>query len=483
MPAQFYDLLGDLNDVPPDYIRDVSHLKRFLERWTMDPKYQAAFSTAPEEALAALGVELTPADVIPLIVPGEATAATAKIVAGRADEVPLAVRRYRVFINEKIRHRRQLRAQTVPGNPLMRTWRDRMINRCIGELGTERADAIVHAPMAIELSKGCTVGCWFCGVAAPRFEQTWRHTPENAQLWRECLAVIGDVIGPNAKNGFLYWATDPLDNPDYEEFLAGFHQVLGRCPQTTTAQGQKDIERSRRLLRLAQSMGSEVDRFSIIALNSLFRIHEGFAAEELLKVECVPQNKESAEAGKYLKSKAGRARKFASKRGGELVSEEQSSTIACVSGFLFNMVDRSVQLITPCNAGEKWPLGYWVIAQGTFATADELRALMQGMIDVHMRDSLSVLDIVRLRPDVKLAVDGRTLRVFSMGLGLDFAGLPKPEELAGALAAGRNTVEQVAMYRKHSAGVAPEQTLAILDKLFTSGFLDEEPRVRELQRV
>jgi radical SAM family RiPP maturation amino acid epimerase len=475
VPTQLYNLLGDLSDVPPGYIRDVSHLKRFLERWTMDPKYQEAFNADPQGALTEIGVDLTPADVTPLIVPEEATAATVKILAGRGDEVPLAVHRYRAFIQEKIRHRRQLRGDTVPNNPLMRAWRDRMISRCTGELGPDRSDAIVHAPMAIELSKGCTVGCWFCGVAAPRFEQTWRHTPENAQLWRDCLAVIGDVIGPNAKNGFLYWATDPLDNPDYEDFLADFHQVLGRCPQTTTAQGQKDIERTRRLLRLAQSMDSSVDRFSIIALNSLSRVHEGFTPEELLKVECVPQNKESAAAGRHRKSNAGRARKFAHKRGGELVTEEQSSTIACVSGFLFNMLDRSVQLITPCNASDRWPLGYWVIAQGTFGTAEELRALLQGMVDEHMRDSLSVLDLVRLRPDVKLAVEGDVLRVLSMGLGLNFPAQPKPAELAGLIAAGGNTVEKIALFRKHSAAVPPEQTLAILDKLFTNGFFDEEP--------
>jgi radical SAM family RiPP maturation amino acid epimerase len=475
--ASFRSLLGDLSDVPPDYIRDVSHVKRFLERWTMDPGYQAAFRDDAEAALTALGVDLTPADVIPLVVPAEATAATELIKAGRRDEVPLPVLRYRVFIHEKIQHRRQLRAETVPVDPRMRAWRDRMISRCVGELGAERADAIVHAPVAFELSKGCTVGCWFCGVAAPKFEHTWPHTPENAKLWRDCLAVVGEVFGPAAKHGFLYWATDPLDNPDYEHFLTDFYDVLGKCPQTTTAQGQKDIERTRRILQLALSMGSAVDRFSVIALNSLFRIHDGFTPEELLRVECVPQNKESAEAGKYLKSNAGRARKFAHKRGGELVTDEQSSTIACVSGFLFNMLDRTVKLISPCNASDRWPLGYWVIAQGTFGSGDELRDLMQSMIDEHMPESLSVLAKVRLRPDVRLTVEGSRLRVISMGLGLNFDGQPMPGELAGLLAAGRNTVEQIALHRRRTAGVEPAQTLAILDQLFVRGFTDEEPPV------
>jgi radical SAM family RiPP maturation amino acid epimerase len=475
LSAPYYGLLGDLTDVPADYIRDVSHMKRFLERWTMDPTYQEAFTSDPEAALTAIGVELAPADVLALIDPALATEATRLLSSGRAAEVPAAVIRYRVFIKEKIEHRTRLRTDVVPSDFRLRAWRDRMISRCVGELGPERADQIVHAPAAIELSKGCTVGCWFCGVAAPRFEHTWPYTPENAVLWRECLQVLGEVYGLSVKHGFLYWATDPLDNPDYEHFLTDFHDVLGECPQTTTAQGQKDIERTRNLLRLSASMGSAIDRFSVIALNSLNRIHDGFTPEELLRVECVPQNKEAAKAGRYLKSNAGRARKFAHKRSGELVNGQQSSTIACVSGFLFNMVDKSVKLITPCNANERWPLGYWVIAEGTFGSAAELRDLLRDMLDEHVRDGLSVLDRVRLRPDVRLVVEPDKLRVISPGLGLAFDGQPMVTELAALLAAGTNTVEQVALRRRSAAGVAPAQTLALLDQLFAKGFFDEEP--------
>lgn len=473
--APYYRLLGDLSDVPAEYIRDVSHMKRFLERWTMDPKYQEAFASDPEAALTALGIDLTPDEVIPLMDREAAMEATRLVRAGRAAEVPPAVLRYRYFIHEKVEHRRRQRAVTVPGDPRLRAWRERMINRCIGELGQDRADQIVHAPAAIELSKGCTVGCWFCGVAAPKFDSTLKYTEENARLWRECLGVLAEVYGISARSAFLYWATDPLDNPDYEHFLTDFYDVFGTCPQTTTAQGQKDIERTRRVLQLAHSLNSPVDRFSIIALNSLYRIHEGFTPEELLRVECVPQNKESATAGLVRKSNAGRARKFAAKRGNELVSQEQSSTIACVSGFLFNMVERSVKLITPCNASERWPLGYWVIAQGTFDTADELRTLMRSMIDESVRDSLGVLDTVRLRRDVKIVAAPERLRVVSMGLGLAFDDQPQAAGLAELLAAGTYTVEQVALRRRETAGVPPAQTLAVLDRLFLGGFFDEEP--------
>jgi hypothetical protein len=276
--------------------------------------------------------------------------------------------------------------------------------------------------------------------------------------------VLAEVYGISARSAFLYWATDPLDNPDYEHFLTDFYDVFGVCPQTTTAQGQKDIERTRRVIQLAHSLGSPVDRFSIIALNSLYRVHEGFTPEELLRVECVPQNKESAEGGLIRKSNAGRARKFAKKRSSELVSQEQSSTIACVSGFLFNMVDRTVKLITPCNASDRWPLGY---------------DLMRSMIDDTIRDSLGVLDTVRLRHDVRIVVGPERLRVVSMGLGLAFENQPQAGELAELLAAGTYTVEQIALRRRQAAGVPPAETLAVLDRLFLGGFFDEEPPAPE----
>ncbi len=189
----------------------------------------------------------------------------------------------------------------------------------------------------------------------------------------------------------------------------------------------------------------------------------------------MPQNKEAAQAGRYLKSNAGRARKFAHKRAGELVTEQQSSTIACVSGFLFNMVDSSVRLISPCNASERWPLGYWVLASGEFGSAGELRDLLRSMIDEHVRDGLSVLDLVRLRRDVRMVVEPDRLKVISPGLGLAFDGQPMAGELAALLADGTHTVEQVALRRRSTARVAPIETLAVLDALFARGFFDEEP--------
>jgi len=72
-------------------------------------------------------------------------------------------------------------------------------------------------------------------------------------------------------------------------------------------------------------------------------------------------------------------------------------------------------------------------------------------------------------------VEPDRLQVLTPGLGLAFDGQPMAAELAALLAAGTNTVEQIALRRRSTARVAPNHTLAVLDQLFAKGFFDEEP--------
>ncbi|GGL79933.1 hypothetical protein GCM10010129_24470 [Streptomyces fumigatiscleroticus] len=469
MPSSFPSLLGDLSRVAPDHVRDVAETKRVLERWMVDPGFRRAFFQDPATAVAGLGVSLTAEQVLPFL--GEDSVAEDRRPAAGA-RPPRSVLRYQAFMQEKIGHRERVRAAGEAADPRMAAWRRRQLNRCTSELGLARATAIVHAPAAFELSKGCTVGCWFCGVAAPRFDHTWAHTAEHAALFRQVLTTMYELLGPCLRQGFLYWATDPLDNPDYEDFLRDFHDVVGRCPQTTTALAHKDVDRTRGLLELTRSLGSEVDRFSIIATGQLDVLHEALTAEEMLRVECIPQNKGAAAVGR--KSNAGRARRFAAKRAEELTSDDLSSTIACVSGFLFNMVDRSVQLITPCNASDDWPLGYWVLDSGTFDTAADLRELTETMISRHMRSALRAADVVRARRDLTLSVEDGFLRARSREQVVRIGDLPDPETVADLLTRGDHTAEDFAAARART-GVPFLTTMAMLDGLFTRGLLDEEP--------
>jgi radical SAM family RiPP maturation amino acid epimerase len=473
-----YSLLGDLSGVPPDYIRDVAHTKRFMECWIMDPVFRGAFEKDPETALGRLGLCLAKDQV--LLFTDENSAAKFKkdFANGRTAGYPSSAIRYQAFLDEKVSYRKQIRRNgESTSSPQLTAWRRRQANRCRGQLGSSRSEAIVHAPAAIELSTGCTVGCWFCGVAAPKFDHAWRYTESNASLWKTTLALMGDLIGPSAQKSPLYWATDPLDNPDYERFLADFHEIIGGCPQTTTAIAHRDFERTRQLLELSHSMGSVIDRFSIIALNLLHQVHEAMSPEELLRVECLPLNREAG--SRYRKSNAGRARKFARKRAIELTSAEESATIACVSGFLLNMSDQSVRLITPCNASDRWPLGYWVLDQGSFSTSGELEELLRTMIAENMPMALCLHDVVRLRSDLRVEVDGGDLRLLSLGDTLVISGQPDADAIAELITEGSATVEGTALERERRAGIPLPESFALLDRLFDEGMLDEEPALTE----
>jgi len=466
-------LLGDLSQVPAEHIRDVAHSKRFLERWSMDPRFRERYWADPQATIDSLGLALTPAQTGPLIgAKPLADGLEEPDVAPSVDDPP-SVHQYRAFIVEKLQMRESMRELSQSSNRRLAAWRTRQIHRCIGELGI-RAGALVHAPMAIELSKGCSVGCWFCGVSAPRLDQNWPYTDENAELWRACLSVLREKMGPCVAQGFAYWASDPLDNKDYEHFLTDFHTITGRCPQTTTALGHKDVERTRQLLRLAHAMGSQIDRFSVLSLGILDRLHAAFTPEELLRVEFVPQNRESADM--HRKSAAGRALKFATKRANELVEEGESSTIACVSGFLMNMVERSVKLITPCNVNERWPLGYWVLGEGTFDTAEELGELINSLINSNCRTHLRVYDQVRLRPDVKVTVENGAILATNLGGHATLEHQPDVDDLATYLTTGTYTVEEVAVAREKAAAVPLAATMATLNNLFDLGFFDEDPK-------
>jgi radical SAM family RiPP maturation amino acid epimerase len=383
---------------------------------------------------------------------------------------------YKAYVREKLEFRDQARANVFPANPTYRQWRERQKARLRLDVGEVRAHGIIHAPMSFELNKGCSVGCWFCGIGAPKLSDTWFYTEENASLWRDTLSLIKEVVGEAARWGFCYWATDPLDNPDYEKFLVDYHTIFGIFPQTTTALALKDPERTRHLLRVSEAHGCTINRFSILSLKKLLQVHETFTPEELRHVECIPQNAESL----YTMAKAGRAAEKAEKkntRGKRLVGEI-GGTIACVSGFLFSMVDRTIKLVTPCSATEEWPLGYWVVDEGSFTDADDLRVVLERMM-ARMPTSVRQLPkvrwarqfMVRLQPD-GVILDGPVMRVTMR----EPARAEWLRDLGRLLAEGTNNAEEIALLCMYRHGVAEETTLEQLEQMFSKGMLDEDPK-------
>ena len=461
-----------LPSVPPSqwsHALPLAEVKRVLERAAADPAYLALVRDAPAEALAVYGYTWDGSELADLV---------AVSTAQPLPEPPPGslLEAYRNHVKSRMAWRDEMRAACPSSHAVYNTWRERQKKRVFLELGPQRADTIIHAPMCFELNKGCSVGCWFCGISAPKLSDIWPATADNRSFWRATLGVLRDVIGRLTRYGFCYWATDPLDNPDYETFVADFHDVLGAFPQTTTALALRDAERTRRLVRMSEEGGCLVNRFSILSLKKLLEVHEAFTADELLNVECIPQNPESglkkAQAGKAIEQ---RERKVA--KDGTPQVTDQVGTIACVSGFLFNMVDRSMKLVTPCAADPRWPLGYQVLDEAVFRDVPDLEEKVRAMIS---RLPVSVKQIGRLRfarfLKMEKAEDGFEVRgTFAYMRVHDRSRAAWLQAMGDLIASGQSTADDIALLGLYAHGVPADVTLAQLERFFEAGMLDEEP--------
>ncbi len=463
------------HNADPTYRADLGHSNRLLERYAADDSFRALVATDPQAAREQWGLVRDPEE---LKVLWDGSGASLAALATDLSHSQ-SVRRHAAYTIEKVRMRHRYREEAGGHHPVVRAWRERQVTRSWSELGVGKAEYIVHAPFVVEFGRGCSVGCWFCGVDAPKLGEQALHTPENARLWRECLQVMTDLLGEEAARwGFCYWATDPLDNPDYESYLLDFHDLLGVFPQTTTAQAQKHVERVKKLLTLSDSHQGRIDRFSILTLRQWNDIHAAFTPEEMCFVECVPQNKEALQPGKVTAGRALRNNMRRAARGLEApVDPAMTSTIACVSGFLLNLLDRTVRLITPCNANERWPLGYWILGHGTFTDGRSLRTLCDDLIARCLPLNVRHSARLRFRPDLKLSLldDGIALDSPWQRRKLADVAVGELHGLASAIESGDLTASEVAYQQYEESFVPMEVTFDRLNLLFTSGLLDEQP--------
>ena len=391
------DKLNDLklkNVISPacddqEYIREVAEAKRALELWTMEPGFQEAFLAAPEETLTAYGLHIDPLSVKILC-----TTEAAKEYQNRPpEEMPRVAYRYRGFICEKIADRdRMTQEHCVPKHPAFRAWRSRQLNRCWAELGMKNR-SLIHVPIIFELDLGCSVGCPFCGVMAGRLQKVCPYDEENATLWKGVLAFTKETVGDAAGQATCYYATEPLDNPDYEKFTDDFFEVFDTVPQLTTAASMRNPERTLAYLSSALKKERRVHRFSVLSLEILHKIFETFTMEELLCVELLPQ---FADAPDNHFAKTGRARENAL----DHVEEDDGNTIACVSGFVINMAERSIRMLTPCGSSAARPTGEIIVAKEFFSDLEDFKRVLTSMIDRYMVPEFSKEQPLFLRPSI-----------------------------------------------------------------------------------
>lgn len=451
-----FDWLDRLSEA--EFARGVSraaHLKRLEERWTADPAFKVQAAANLDQTLSDYHLTLDPLDRQSLS------------SSSGPDSCPTAADFRRLLQQRWNQVDQTLNLMT---EPRFKAWRERQIARCAGQLKKFNHQSLIHAPVAFELSQGCSVGCWFCAMSAGRLEAVWAYTPANACLWRDVLKVVGETLGPAAGAGACFWATDPLDNPDYEKFCCDFHAILGLFPQTTTAQPLKDPARTRALLQLSLDKGSPLNRFSILSLRMLDRLHAEFSAEELALVDLVLQNKEGTGVVKF---EAGRVRDHL-KLNNAPTNRLTPGTSACVSGFLINMVERRVKLITPYPASDRWPSGYAILAEAGFANAQELKALMETMIAAHMSPTPRPIEPVQFRPDLSYTPlpDRAGFRLSTTCQSYTFGGDAAVVQVGEMIRGGDKTAAELE-FLLEICGLPASQTRRWLQQLFEQGLLAE----------
>jgi hypothetical protein len=152
----------------------------------------------------------------------------------------------------------------------------------------------------------------------------------------------------------------------------------------------------------------------------------------------------------------------------------QPGTIACVSGFLLNMVKRTVKLISPCRANDEWPLGYIVFDERTFTDAADLDRQMLSIMDEHMPLTLDPDHPMRLNAGLEYAPvdDGFHISTKMNAMAFlrqDMAGYL--HSVGGQVAHGGKTAGQIALSAFFEHGVPEINTIGTLAVMFEKGLV------------
>ena len=386
------------------------------------------------------------------------------------DLLPEAAFRFRQFLANKYAARdMMIDRYCKPSNPRMMKWRQRQMNRCLAGVGGVNK-AFVHCPLTIELNLGCSVGCEFCGLGARKLQKICRYTEENATMFRQILSDAHRLIGDAAGFGTLYLATEPLDNPDYEKFEADFIKEFRYIPQITTAVADRDIERTRRLVKeLYCSMGF-IHRFTLRSVEMAEKIFAEFTPMELLRVELLPMFPEAPSFVPF--TVVGDQAKHVDR---EDIRDDDPGTICCADGFVINMAEKSIRLLTPCHMTDQFPNGIAEPVKRYFDSADECSRIMEEIIEEYMITDIPEDEPLRLYPYLDRCEtqygDSLQSRFGGMIFALDKLSRPYAKRVIELLQEGTGTKRDIVRTISSEYDAHAEDVFWLLNQFWKQGYI------------
>ncbi|MER2492654.1 radical SAM family RiPP maturation amino acid epimerase [Catenovulum sediminis] len=360
-------------------------------------------------------------------------------------------------------------------NPRYDAWRNRRILSGKSELGSY-GHSIDYPALAIEIAKGCSVGCYFCAFDAQKLETVFDYNDEhNRHEFRKVATAFNQHLGYTAGHALMYYSTEPYDNPHYIDFLKEYEKITGSFLCTATAACTKDVW-MKELIAEYRKRGLHWPRLSVLSRGMLRKVHELYTAEELRDVALLMQMSESerekVEGGRIFKDNDSQRDDVEENIPllGEMVPQ---GSIACVAGFLVNMIDKTIKLVSPCFTTERWKYGYRIFDERSFENADEFDAILTEMIEVNMPVSLYPEMPMRFRDDLKFKEEENGFSVYSPYYKHDFNSHSIHKKAGALIAQGAFNYDQVFNQLVDEYQFNPFQVMSFLKLLFDNGLLDE----------
>ncbi|MDE0890430.1 MAG: hypothetical protein OSA40_13360 [Phycisphaerales bacterium] len=445
--------------------RSHPHVKRFVDAWFCDPDFPAAFEADPAKVLAGLGIDLDPDDLSVLVSPEE-TGILTRPDLPRPEGEATVVAEWRDHALERFRAIRRERRERSPVCPALARWRWRQIGRLGFELGSSLAGQIRHIPFAFELTSGCSGRCWFCGVSAQPLDGVFERSDANVELFRGLLARLVEVFGAaSASDGILYWATDPIDHPEYESFIDDYAEIVGVAPTTVTALAGRQPDRAASILDRLKVHPPRTHRFSLLSPRDYHTVIERFDAEDLASVELLPQYRKDL----GLKFAVGRARtRMASDKGTKI--PPRTGTIACLSGLIIDLVGGTIRLSTPCPGSDATPDGVHESSPRPFCGLAEGLEVIEELVE-ELKRSHPTPDLPILHAEGVEFLDSEdpgVVRVVSSHRGLRIESSVRAAVLTEATT-GRFGVEGFVNALVEEGGATVHEAASLLDRLADAG--------------